>query len=327
MNFWVYEHFSNKRARVHTADCRYCNHGQGVGGDQTNDDDKWHGPYKTYAAAEKQARSLGQKDTRDCGVCKPATASERRGIKVSDVAPAIAAASKKDSAPEPAATPKPASTTKTTSAPKETPSMSSSASGMTGKISQVIGAVVDVEFDGHLPDILNALETDNNGNRLVLEVAQHLGENTVRTIAMDSTEGLVRGHPVKDLGEPIQVRAGGHEVTQAQYEEAESQLFKTKAYEQLFIAQLQDQLTESGMQVEFDAARPDAKLCEIILRGGEQLRGVQQGLGRNAADIQAGPAKHAALFDDGCLQAKLAATDGAIVAAGATADNDDVIGV
>ncbi|MGB3627485.1 MAG: F0F1 ATP synthase subunit beta [Henriciella sp.] len=78
----------------------------------------------------------------------------------------------------------------------------------TGKIAQVIGAVVDVEFDGHLPDILNALETDNNGNRLVLEVAQHLGENTVRTIAMDSTEGLVRGHPVTDLGEPIMVPVG-----------------------------------------------------------------------------------------------------------------------
>jgi len=86
--------------------------------------------------------------------------------------------------------------------------MSSSAAGTTGKISQVIGAVVDVEFDGHLPDILNALETDNNGTRLVLEVAQHLGENTVRTIAMDSTEGLVRGHPVKDLGEPIRVPVG-----------------------------------------------------------------------------------------------------------------------
>ncbi|MCH2458412.1 MAG: F0F1 ATP synthase subunit beta, partial [Henriciella sp.] len=86
--------------------------------------------------------------------------------------------------------------------------MSSSASAATGKISQVIGAVVDVEFDGQLPDILNALETDNNGNRLVLEVAQHLGENTVRTIAMDSTEGLVRGHPVKDLGEPIRVPVG-----------------------------------------------------------------------------------------------------------------------
>jgi F-type H+-transporting ATPase subunit beta len=63
-----------------------------------------------------------------------------------------------------------------------------------GRISQVIGAVVDVSFDGGvLPAILSALETDNNGNRLVLEVAQHLGENTVRTIAMDATEGLTRG--------------------------------------------------------------------------------------------------------------------------------------
>jgi F-type H+-transporting ATPase subunit beta len=208
MNFWVYEHFANKRARVHTADCRYCNHGQGVGGNQDNDDDKWHGPFKTHAEAESAAQALKQKDTRDCGVCKPAQASERRGIKVADVAPAIAKASKKDTAPKPAATPKPASKSKTTSAPKETPSMSSSASATTGKISQVIGAVVDVEFDGPLPDILNALETDNNGNRLVLEVAQHLGENTVRTIAMDSSEGLVRGHPVRDLGEPIRVPVG-----------------------------------------------------------------------------------------------------------------------
>ena len=64
---------------------------------------------------------------------------------------------------------------------------------VTGRISQVIGAVVDVQFDGHLPAILNALETSNGGNRLVLEVAQHLGESTVRTIAMDSSEGLVRG--------------------------------------------------------------------------------------------------------------------------------------
>jgi F-type H+/Na+-transporting ATPase subunit beta len=59
----------------------------------------------------------------------------------------------------------------------------------TGKVTQVIGAVVDVQFDGELPAILNALETDNNGKRLVLEVAQHLGENTVRAIAMDATEG------------------------------------------------------------------------------------------------------------------------------------------
>ncbi|MEO0361807.1 MAG: F0F1 ATP synthase subunit beta, partial [Pseudomonadota bacterium] len=78
----------------------------------------------------------------------------------------------------------------------------------TGKITQVIGAVVDVQFDEHLPAILNALETDNNGQRLVLEVAQHLGENTVRTIAMDATEGLVRGATVSDTGGPISVPVG-----------------------------------------------------------------------------------------------------------------------
>ncbi len=77
-----------------------------------------------------------------------------------------------------------------------------------GKISQVIGAVVDVQFEGPLPEILNALETDNNGTRLVLEVAQHLGERTVRTIAMDSTEGLVRGQPVTDSGSAIMVPVG-----------------------------------------------------------------------------------------------------------------------
>jgi F-type H+-transporting ATPase subunit beta len=77
-----------------------------------------------------------------------------------------------------------------------------------GRVSQVMGAVVDVTFDDHLPAILNALETDNNGNRLVLEVAQHLGENTVRTIAMDTTEGLARGVEVRDLGEAISVPVG-----------------------------------------------------------------------------------------------------------------------
>ena len=77
-----------------------------------------------------------------------------------------------------------------------------------GKITQVIGAVVDVQFDGDLPAILNALETTNNGARLVLEVAQHLGESTVRAIAMDSTEGLVRGEPVTDTGAPITVPVG-----------------------------------------------------------------------------------------------------------------------
>ena len=78
----------------------------------------------------------------------------------------------------------------------------------TGKVTQVIGAVVDVQFEDHLPEILNALETDNNGKRLVLEVAQHLGESTVRTIAMDATEGLVRGQPVTDTGGPITMPVG-----------------------------------------------------------------------------------------------------------------------
>src|SRR5579862_6898333 len=77
-----------------------------------------------------------------------------------------------------------------------------------GHVTQVTGAVVDVQFDGHLPAILNALETKNRGNRLVLEVAQHLGENTVRTVAMDSSEGLVRGQEVVDTGEPIAVPVG-----------------------------------------------------------------------------------------------------------------------
>ncbi|MGJ0502925.1 MAG: F0F1 ATP synthase subunit beta [Methylocystis sp.] len=77
-----------------------------------------------------------------------------------------------------------------------------------GRITQVIGAVVDVQFDGHLPEILNALETTNQGNRLILEVAQHLGENSVRTIAMDSSEGLVRGQEVTDTGAPISVPVG-----------------------------------------------------------------------------------------------------------------------
>lgn len=82
------------------------------------------------------------------------------------------------------------------------------ATNKTGRITQVIGAVVDVQFDGHLPAILNALHCTNQGNHLVLEVAQHLGENTVRTIAMDSTDGLVRGMEVSDTGSPISVPVG-----------------------------------------------------------------------------------------------------------------------
>ena len=79
---------------------------------------------------------------------------------------------------------------------------------LVGQVAQVIGAVVDVQFDEHLPAILNSLETDNAGNKLILEVAQHLGENTVRTIAMDVTEGLVRGQEVVDTGEPIMMPVG-----------------------------------------------------------------------------------------------------------------------
>src|SRR6201992_2715543 len=78
----------------------------------------------------------------------------------------------------------------------------------TARVTQVIGAVVDVQFEGHLPAILNALETKNANQRLVLEVAQHLGESTVRTIAMDTTEGLVRGQEVTDTGAPIRVPVG-----------------------------------------------------------------------------------------------------------------------
>ena len=77
-----------------------------------------------------------------------------------------------------------------------------------GHITQVMGAVVDVQFGDHLPPILNALECENKGDRLILEVAQHLGEATVRTIAMDSTEGLVRGAEVNDTGQPISVPVG-----------------------------------------------------------------------------------------------------------------------
>src|SRR6201996_8302270 len=117
---------------------------------------------------------------------------------------AIAAAAKKPAAPR-KATAKSADAVATPTATAGKP---------TGRISQVIGAVVDVEFDGNLPAIMSALETTNTDQktgqpfRLVLEVAQHLGENTVRTIAMDTTEGLVRGQDVTDPGGPITVPVG-----------------------------------------------------------------------------------------------------------------------
>jgi F-type H+-transporting ATPase subunit beta len=89
-----------------------------------------------------------------------------------------------------------------------TPKATATTSNLTGRVSQVIGAVVDVAFEGDLPPILSALETDNGGNRLVLEVAQHLGENVVRTIAMDSTDGLTRGQTVNATGSQIRVPVG-----------------------------------------------------------------------------------------------------------------------
>ncbi|MFD0916549.1 F0F1 ATP synthase subunit beta [Pseudahrensia aquimaris] len=122
---------------------------------------------------------------------------------------AKAAAPKKAPASKAAAKKAPAKKAAPKAAAAKSPARSAAAKGAAGKVSQVIGAVVDVQFDeGHLPPILNALETDNNGNRLILEVAQHLGENTVRTIAMDATEGLVRGQSVVDTGTPIMVPVG-----------------------------------------------------------------------------------------------------------------------
>src|SRR3954464_2538638 len=82
------------------------------------------------------------------------------------------------------------------------------ATNQTGRITQVIGAVVDVQFDGDLPAILNALETTNGSNPLVLEVAQHLGEAPVPPGAMDPSGGLVRGQDVTDTGQPISVPVG-----------------------------------------------------------------------------------------------------------------------
>ena len=147
-----------------------------------------------------------------------------------------------------------------------------------GKISQVIGAVVDVQFDGDLPEILNALETDNDGNRLVLEVAQHLGERTVRTIAMDSTEGLVRGQEVKDTGAPISVPVGeatlgriinviGEPVDEAGPVEAgESRAIHQEAPE--FVEQSTEaELLVTGIKV-VDLLAPYAKGGKIGLFGG-----------------------------------------------------------
>jgi F-type H+-transporting ATPase subunit beta len=147
-----------------------------------------------------------------------------------------------------------------------------------GRIRQVTGAVVDVQFDGDLPEIMSALETKNHGVRLVLEVAQHLGENTVRTIAMDSTEGLVRGQDVIDTGAPISVPVGdgtlgrimnviGEPVDEAGPIEADTQ----RPIHQP-APSFQDQATESeilvtGIKV-VDLLAPYAKGGKIGLFGG-----------------------------------------------------------
>jgi F-type H+-transporting ATPase subunit beta len=108
-----------------------------------------------------------------------------------------------------AAETKPKSRAKKSDTPSATPlGTKGTPSNLTGRVAQVIGAVVDVAFEGDLPPILSALETDNGGNRLVLEVAQHLGESVVRTIAMDSTDGLTRGQVVNATGSEIRVPVG-----------------------------------------------------------------------------------------------------------------------
>ena len=139
----------------------------------------------------------------------PAAAAKPAAVKT-PAAPKVAAAPKAAAAATPAA--------KKPAAPKAAPASKVAGTrekpdtigAATGKLVQVIGAVVDVEFTGELPAILNALETVNiaTGQRLVFEVAQHLGQNTVRAIAMDATEGLVRGQDVRDTGESIRVPVG-----------------------------------------------------------------------------------------------------------------------
>ena len=132
-----------------------------------------------------------------------ATAPKKTAAKPAAAKPAAAAkAAPAKKAPAKTAAPKAAAPAKASGATKL------NVAGATGRISQVIGAVVDVTFEGQLPSILSALETSNNGQRLVLEVAQHLGENTVRTIAMDATEGLTRGQAVRDTGAQISVPVG-----------------------------------------------------------------------------------------------------------------------
>merc|ERR1739848_122012 len=125
-----------------------------------------------------------------------------------------------------------------------------------GQIVAVIGAVVDVQFEDGLPEILNALDVEGRNPRLVLEVAQHLGENTVRTIAMDGTEGLVRGHKVVDTGFPIR---GPVDTDKRQAIHAEAPEFEEMSVEQ--------EILVTGIKV-VDLLAPYAKGGKIGLFGG-----------------------------------------------------------
>ena len=147
-----------------------------------------------------------------------------------------------------------------------------------GRVVQITGAVVDVEFEGGLPDILNAVETKNGEQRLVLEVAQHLGENTVRTIAMDATEGLQRGAVVFDMGGPITVPVGPGvlgrilNVTGEPIDEAGEVSFEKRAPIHRSAPAFDEQATEAeilptGIKV-IDLICPYAKGGKIGLFGG-----------------------------------------------------------
>jgi F-type H+-transporting ATPase subunit beta len=173
---------------------------------------------KTPAAAAKAAKPAAkpvQKAATPAAPVKPVSkAAAKPAVKaaVKPVAKTTVKAAAKPVAVKAEAAPAAVKSAPVKAAPKKatatTPMKAMLSKPATGKVAQIIGAVVDVQFTGELPQILNALETINNGQRLVLEVAQHLGENTVRTIAMDSTEGLVRGQGVVDTGEPIAVPVG-----------------------------------------------------------------------------------------------------------------------
>jgi F-type H+-transporting ATPase subunit beta len=149
-------------------------------------------------------------------VTKAAEAKAASAVKSAAVKPAAAPKAAAKAAPAVAAKPAAKAAAPAKAAPAVaksakaayTPSTAMMSKGKAGRVAQVIGAVVDVHFDGDLPKILNALETMNGPNRLVLEVAQHLGENAVRCIAMDVSEGLVRGQAVYDTGSPITVPVG-----------------------------------------------------------------------------------------------------------------------